>query len=236
MRKMSGLRKQLPWTHGVVPGLLAGDLRRPDLLGLLLEGLDHRRRLRHRGLRPRPRPGSAIAGRLHPAAAALGTAFYMSRLYFLVSPGRRAPTTVQAPHPRVAGDGGRSWCWPSAPRWVGSSACRGDCPIAPTNLPRPPPRAGDRRGAAIPHSTELIFMVASRPAWPSLGIGLAYVFYGGGYRAPAVSFAPAASSAWSSWCRTSSASTSCTPRSSSAPSAPCPRGCSGSSIASSSTR
>ena len=54
---MGGLRKKLPVTHCGVLHLLAGDLRHPDLLGLLLQGLDHRRRARRARVRRR-RPGT----------------------------------------------------------------------------------------------------------------------------------------------------------------------------------
>ena len=77
--------------------LLAGDLRHPDLLGLLLEGLDHRRRVRDRDVFGHDLAWVGTAVGVTLMLAALGTAFYMSRLYFLVFSGdeTRAPDDIK---------------------------------------------------------------------------------------------------------------------------------------------
>jgi NADH-quinone oxidoreductase subunit L len=123
--------------------------------------------------------------------AALGTAFYMSRLYFLVFSGpsradehtkhhiHESPSLMVGPLVVLA-------IGAALGGFIGLPGGLFDRPdlnlLAHTLEPAVGPEL------EIPHSTELIFMVAST-ALAIVGIGLAYVFYGGGYRAPAISFA-----------------------------------------------
>jgi NADH-quinone oxidoreductase subunit L len=72
--QMGGLRKAMPITFWTAACRLAGDLRGPAVRRVLLQGPDP-----HRGLLPRLRRGVD-----HRAVAAILTAFYMSRWFFLI--------------------------------------------------------------------------------------------------------------------------------------------------------
>ena len=141
---MGGLRKKLPWTHGVFFVCWLAICGIP-LFRVLLEGRDHRGRVRDRGLR-RAHGLGRPAGRHHADGGALGTAFYMSRLYFLVFSGdeTRAPTTIK----HHIHESPRSWscrwsCSPSGAALIGFIGS----PRRPLRPPgeepaRPPPGAG----------------------------------------------------------------------------------------------
>jgi NADH-quinone oxidoreductase subunit L len=127
--------------------------------------------------------------------AALGTAFYMSRLYFLVFSGDE---------PRTTDEHMKHHIHESPPIMVVPLAvlAAGAFLVGFIGFPAGlfhhdeynflahhlEPVLGPELEVA--HSTEIIFMIAST-ALAVVGIGLAYVFYGGGYREPARRFAGA---------------------------------------------
>jgi NADH-quinone oxidoreductase subunit L len=127
--------------------------------------------------------------------AALGTAFYMSRLYFLVFSGDE---------PRTSDEHIKHHIHESPPIMVvpllvlAAGAMLVGLLGLPAGLFHHPeynllahhlePVLGPE--LEIPHNIEIIFMVAST-ALALVGIGLAYAFYGGGYRDPARRFAAA---------------------------------------------
>jgi hypothetical protein len=210
--KMGGLRK-LPMDPRRVPGLLAGHLGVPPFSGFFSKDAIIAGAFAHqvygRGSLGGPAGGPCCC------RAALGTAFYMSRLYFLVFTGTcRADEQTKAPHPRVAARDGGAAGGAGRRRRLSASWVPGGLFAAPRVEPARPlagavARARDARLARVE-----VGPWAPRPCWPP-GIGLAWVFYGGGYREPARKFA-AACPASCRWCATSSASTSSTTSSSSA--------------------
>ena len=126
--------------------------------------------------------GLAWVGQGRPAScsalAALGTAFYMSRLYFLVFSGEsRAYARDPAPHPRVARQHGRAAGGAGHRRrsWAASSASPAACSTTPTGTCS---ASGWRRCWApemrdLAASTELGVMASPR-RWRLIGIGVAY--------------------------------------------------------------
>ena len=222
-RRWAACASRCPGPHGVFFVCWLAISGIPPVLGLLLEGRDPRAaRSATEVYGERPGLGRQAGRRVLLIAAALGTAFYMSRLYFLVfsrrdARRRRRPSTTSTSRRRVddrAAGGPRG----RRRRSSASSAC----PAAPArppgraNLARPQrPRAGagppswrsrtrdrDRRSWAI---------VAR---WSALvGIGLAWRFYGGGYREPVAAASPPTVPGFvRAGRRTSSASTSSTTR------------------------
>ena len=187
--RMGGLRKKIPRTHGVF-----------FVCWLAISGLPcspaSSRRTRSSPARSRPtvyrrEPGRGSA-RWSPfllLAAALGTAFYMLRLYFLVFSGRQPRRRRDpAPHPRVARRHGRP---------AGAAGDRRRCSAALVGIPgalfehpelnchRPRARAGARRRAWRSRTRSSGSSWAISTALAGGGIALACVFYGGGYREPA---------------------------------------------------
>jgi NADH-quinone oxidoreductase subunit L len=125
-------------------------------------------------------------------AAALGTAFYMSRLYFLVfsgeetrasdeikhhiheSPGLRVgPLVVLAIGAGLGGLVGLPGALFGHPEW--NLLAEREAPVLGPEL-------------EVPHTIEGIFIALSTVI-AIAGIGLAYAYYGGGYREPAKKFA-----------------------------------------------
>jgi NADH-quinone oxidoreductase subunit L len=190
---MGGLRKKVPWTHAVfavcwlaicgVPGLsgffskdsiVAGAFGTPIFKGDLAW------------------VGPVVGATLLVAAA--GTAFYMSRLYFLVFSGTETRASEEIKH----------HIHESPPVMVGPlvilaiGAAVGGLVILPGALfgheewnllgHRLEPVMG--RELAVPSATEWLFMGISS-AIAVAGILVAYAFYGGGYREPAKKFAAA---------------------------------------------
>ena len=126
--KMGGLRKYLPIDPRRVLRLLAGHLRRAAVLGLLLQGRHRRRGVRHAHLRRRAWPGWGRWSGAMLLIAALCTAFYMSRLYFLVFTGAAAGRRPDpGAHPRVAGrdDRAAGGAGHRRRRWAASSGIPG---------------------------------------------------------------------------------------------------------------
>jgi NADH-quinone oxidoreductase subunit L len=188
---MGGLRKKVPWTHGVffvcwlaicgVPGLsgffskdsiVAGAFGTPKFTGSLFW------------------VGPAVGVTLLVAAA--GTAFYMSRLYFLVFSGSETRASEEIKHhihesPSVM-------VGPLVILAIGAAV--GGAVILPGALfgheewsllaHRLEPVLGAE--LEVPKSIEEIFMVVSSVIALG-GIAVAYAFYGGGYREPAKKFA-----------------------------------------------
>jgi NADH-quinone oxidoreductase subunit L len=188
---MGGLRKKVPWTHAVflvcwlaicgVPifsgffskdSIIAGSFA-TEVYGESLHWV-----------------GKAVGVTL--MVAALGTAFYMSRLYFLVFSGGETraseevkhhihespalmvgPLVVLALGATVAGFVGVPGGLFEHPEWNLLQE-----KLAPVLGPE----------LEVPHSTEAMFIAASTVI-ALLGIALAYAFYGGGYREPAKKFA-----------------------------------------------
>ena len=190
--KMGGLRKYLPITHGVffvcwlaicgVPpfsGFFSKDAIVAGAFGTHIYG-----------------QGLAWVGPVVGAMlliAALGTAFYMSRLYFLVFSGdlradahtrshiHESPVEMTGPLVVLAIGAGLGG-------FVGIPGALFDHPEWNLLGHWLEPALGPEMH--ISHALEVGLMLVSTGV-AALGIGLAYVFYGGGYREPAVKFAAA---------------------------------------------
>ncbi|HXI60561.1 MAG TPA: NADH-quinone oxidoreductase subunit L [Polyangia bacterium] len=188
---MGGLRKKVPWTHGVFfvcwlaicglpifSGFFSKDAIIAGAFSTEIFGAD-----------------LAWVGKLVGAMlmlAALGTAFYMSRLYFLVFSGNTTRASHDIQHHIHESPG--VMVGPLVILAVGAGL--GGLIGAPTGLFGHPewnflghtlePVLGAELD--VPHTTEIIFMLAST-VLAVVGIGLAYAFYGGGYRQPAIKFA-----------------------------------------------
>jgi NADH-quinone oxidoreductase subunit L len=190
--KMGGLRKRLPWTHGVflvcwlaicgVPGF-SGFFSKDSIVASAFAGEKFTGALAWVG----PTVGVTLL------LAALGTAFYMSRLYYLVFTGQSradhhtqehihespaemvGPLVVLAVGALAAGYIGIPGELLGKPElnWLGSW-------LEPVVGPEP----------HIAHGLESGIMAASTVA-ALAGMGLAWVFFGGGYRQPARAFAGA---------------------------------------------
>jgi NADH-quinone oxidoreductase subunit L len=189
--KMGGLKNKVPWTHGVfwvcwlaicgVP-IFSGFFSKDAIIAgafttnIYPEGLAW--------------VGKLVAGLL--LAAALGTAFYMSRLYFLVFSGTRTRADAHVQDHIHESPG--VMVGPLVVLAVG--AALGGLLGAPMGLFHHPewnliahvlePAVGPE--LVIAHEAEIVFMVIST-LLAVAGIALAYVFYGGGYREPAHRFA-----------------------------------------------
>jgi NADH-quinone oxidoreductase subunit L len=192
--KMGGLRKKIPWTHGVffvcwlaicgIP-IFSGFFSKDAIIAAAFDAHVF------------DAVGLAWVGKVAAVTltlAALGTAFYMSRLYFLVFSGSdiRAseevkhhvhespsvmvgPLVVLAIGATLVGLLGIPGALFDHPEWnlLGHW-------LEPVVDVEP----------HVSHATELGVMVGATTL-ALLGIGLAYVFYGGGYREPARRFAGA---------------------------------------------
>jgi NADH-quinone oxidoreductase subunit L len=188
---MGGLRKKLPWTHGVFLICWLAICGFPLTSGFFSKDLIIA------GAWATPIFGEDLAwvGKAVSVAlllAALGTSFYMSRLYFLVFSGSetRAPDDIRHhihESPRImvvplvllavgAGLGG----FIGLP---GGLFGHSDWNLFGHELE---PVLGAE--LAIPDSVDWVFMGIST-AIAFAGIGLAWLFYGGGYRQPARTFA-----------------------------------------------
>src|SRR5450432_3641439 len=189
---MGGLRKKIPWTHGVflvcwlaicgVP-IFSGFFSKDAIVAGAFGTDKFHGALSWVG----PTVGAALL------LAALGTAFYMSRLYFLVFSGEtRASDEIkhhihESPGLMVA---------PLVVLAIG--AALGGLLGVPGGLLGHPQwnLLGERLSSVlgpeleVPHSTEAIFMAVSTVI-ALVGIALAYAFYGGGYREPAKKFVAA---------------------------------------------
>src|SRR5450432_4105195 len=189
---MGGLRKKIPWTHGVflvcwlaicgVP-IFSGFFSKDAIVAGAF-GTDKF----HGAL---SWVGPAVGGAL--LLAALGTAFYMSRLYFLVFSGEtRASDEIKHHIHESSG----LMVAPLVVLAIG--AALGGLLGVPGGLFGHPewnlfahhlePVLG--RELEIPRATEAIFTVVS-VVIAVIGMVLAWVFYGGGYREPAKKFAAA---------------------------------------------
>jgi NADH-quinone oxidoreductase subunit L len=191
---MGGLRKKVPWTHGVFLVCWLAICGVPIFSGFfskdaIVAGAFATDTFGQVGALAWV--GKAVGVAL--LLAALGTAFYMSRLYFLVFSGEtRAPDEIkhhihESPGTMVgplvvlaigAGLGGLLGL-PGAlfghPEW-NLLGHRLESVLGPE--------------LDVPHATEGAFMAISTVI-ALAGIGLAYAFYGGGYREPAKKFAAA---------------------------------------------
>jgi NADH-quinone oxidoreductase subunit L len=189
---MGGLRKKLPWTHAVffvcwlaICGivLFSGFFSKDAIIAGAFSTEAYGEGMHWVG----PFVGTLLS------LAALGTAFYMSRLYFLVFSGEnRAPDDIkhhihESPGVMVgplvvlaigAGIGG----------FVGIPGGLFDHPELNWLDHELEPVLGPEMH--IPHNVEIGVMVGAL-AFALIGIGLAYVFYGGGTREPAKKFAAA---------------------------------------------
>ena len=190
--KMGGLRKRTPWTHAVflvcwlaicgVP-IFSGFFSKDAIVAGAFATDIYPEALKWVG----PLVGTMLL------VAALGTSFYMSRLYFLVFTGpsradhetqhhiHESPSIMVGPLVVLAigaGLGGLVGVpgglfghpeWNVLGEWLSHS-------VGPE--------------MEVPHNTEVLFMGIS-PALAQGGIFLAQAFYGGGYREPAKKFAAA---------------------------------------------
>jgi len=189
--QMGGLRKKVPWTHGVFLVCWLAICGIPIFSGFFSKDAIIA------GAFATPIFARAGLGWVGPTvsfmlmAAALGTAFYMSRLYFLVFTGAsRASAEVQhhiheSPGVMVvplvllavgAGLGGL----------VGIPGALFDHPELNLIAHLFEPVLGHE--LEIPHTIELAFIGIST-AIAAGGIAMAWAFYGGGYREPAHRFA-----------------------------------------------
>jgi NADH-quinone oxidoreductase subunit L len=190
---MGGLRKKIPWTHGVffvcwlaicgIP-IFSGFFSKDSIIAgaFATEAFGH---------------DLAWAGKLAGVlllAAALGTAFYMSRLYFLVFSGKETRASEDIKHhihespPVMTG--------PLVVLAIGATLV--GLIGVPGGLFHHPewnliahwlePVVGVEM--EVPHALETYVMIGAT-ILAAGGIALAYVFYGGGYREPAVRFAGA---------------------------------------------
>ncbi len=190
IRKMGGMRKLTPWTHGVflvcwlaicgVP-IFSGFFSKDAIVAGAFATHAFGDELAWVG----PAVGSMLL------LAALGTAFYMSRLYFLVFSGASRADHDTQHHIHE-----------SPPIMVGPlvvlavGAGLGGLVGIPGGLFGHPewnllghalePAVGPE--LHVPHNTEITFMAIST-VLALAGIALARAFYGGGYRAPAAKFA-----------------------------------------------
>jgi NADH-quinone oxidoreductase subunit L len=190
---MGGLRKKIPWTHGVfficwfaICGfpLFSGFFSKDSIIAGAFATEHFGESLEWLG----PAIGVVLL------AAALGTAFYMSRLYFLVFSGSetRAPDDIKHHIHESPG----VMVLPLVILAVG--ALMGGLVGIPGSLFGHPdwnllghelePVLGAE--LEVPARTEILFIVISSLI-AFAGIGLAYVFYGGGTREPARRFARA---------------------------------------------
>jgi len=193
--KMGGLGKRLPWTTRVFQVCWLAICGVPIFSGFfskdsLLEGAFATEVYGHDLAWVGPLVGAVLV------AAALGTAFYMSRLYFLVFSGpcradeetqhhiHESPVSMVFPLVVLAAGallGGLVGIPPAIRELFG---VHGESMLAVWLEPAV--------GAPleVAHHTEWSVM-GSSTAIALLGIGLGYLFYGGGYRAPAHAFARA---------------------------------------------
>jgi len=187
--RMGGLRKRIPWTHAVfficwlaicgVP-LLSGFFSKDAIIVGAFATHAYPEALAWVG----PTVGVLLL------TAALCTAFYMSRLYFLVFTG---PSRADAETQRHIHESPSEMVGPLVVLAVGA-ALTGYLGFPGAVFGRPElnllahwlePAVGAELHA--PHLLEYILMGASI-AIAGAGILLAYLFYGGGYRRPAVAF------------------------------------------------
>jgi NADH-quinone oxidoreductase subunit L len=189
---MGGLRKKIPWTHGVflvcwlaicgVPffsGFFSKDAIVAGAFATEVYG-----------------EGLAWVGKAVGVAllvAALGTAFYMSRLYFLVFSGESRASDELKHHIHESPG---LMVGPLVALAIGA-ALGGLVGVPGALLGHPEWNLlGERLGSVlgpeldVPQATEWTFMIVSSGI-AGVGIGLAYLFYGGGYREPANKFAAA---------------------------------------------
>jgi NADH-quinone oxidoreductase subunit L len=191
---MGGLRKKIPWTHGVflvcwlaicgVPffsGFFSKDSIIGGAFGTEVFGEDL------------AWVGKAVGVAL--MLAAFGTAFYMSRLYFLVFSGSETRASDEIKHHIQESSG--AMVGPLVVLAIGA-ALGGFIGLPGGLLDHPEWNLlADRLAPVlgpemeVSRSIEVGFMVAS-VVLALAGIGLAYLFYGGGYREPARKFAAAA--------------------------------------------
>ncbi len=190
---MGGLRKKLPWTHavfvacwlaicGVIP--FAGFFSKDSIIA----GAFATERFEHGLAWVGPFVGAALS------LAALGTAFYMSRLYFLVFSGEETRASDDVKHhihesPNVM-------VVPLVVLAIGATL--GGFVGIPGGLLGHPewnqlehvlsPVVGSEM--EIAHHTELFVMIGASLLAVG-GIGLAWIFFGGGWREPAKKFAAA---------------------------------------------
>ena len=173
---MGGLRKKLPWTTACSSSAgwrspassFSGFFSKDAILAGAMSADEHMKEFAWVG---------QVAGFVL-SIAALGTAFYMSRLYFLVFSGEsRASTRFSTTSTsRPAAWSARWWCWRSARRWAASSGCPAACfEHADWNLldRELSPVLGPEMEVA--HSTEIGVMVGATRAgaagdWPRLAL------------------------------------------------------------------
>ncbi len=187
---MGGLRKKLPWTHGVfVVCWLA-------ICGVIFSGFLSKDSIIAGAMAAEKMKDFAWVGEVAGivlSVAALGTAFYMSRLYFLVFSGEsRASEEIKHHIHESPG----SMVGPLVVLAIGAALGgliglpgglfeHADWNLLDRELS---PVLGRR--VEVSHMTEIGVMVGAT-LLALLGIGLAWLFYGGGYREPSRKFAAA---------------------------------------------
>ena len=179
---MGGLRKKLPWTHGVfvvcwlaICGVVfSGFFSKDSIIAGAMSAEGAMKEFAWVGQ----------AGGIVLSVAALGTAFYMSRLYFLVFSGEsRAPHEVQHHIHESPG----SMVGPLVVLAIGA-ALGGLIGLPGSLFEHADWNLLDRElspvlGAEVEvsHMTEISVMVGAT-LLALIGIGVAWLFYGGGYR------------------------------------------------------
>jgi NADH-quinone oxidoreductase subunit L len=187
---MGGLRKKLPWTHGVfvvcwlaICGIVltSGFFSKDSIIAGALSTEVFGEELRWVG----KAAGYALS------LAAFGTAFYMSRLYFLVFSGpSRAPEEIQ----HHIHESPKAMVVPLVILAIGA-AWGGFVGLPGTLLDHPSWNLLDRElspvlGDELNVSPAVEWgVMAGATVLALVGIGLAWAFYGGGYREPAIKFA-----------------------------------------------
>jgi NADH-quinone oxidoreductase subunit L len=190
--KMGGLKKLVPWTHGVFLVCWLAIIGVPPFSGFFSKDSIIAGALATDKFGPELAWVGPVTGVLLMAAA-LCTAFYMSRLYFLVFTG---PSRADAETRHHIHESPPEMVFPLVVLAAGA-ALTGFLGIPGELFGRPElnvlahwlePTVGPE--LSVPHNTELLAMGGSTLI-AFAGLGLAWMLYGGGYREPVKKFAAA---------------------------------------------
>jgi NADH-quinone oxidoreductase subunit L len=187
---MGGLRKKLPWTHGVFFVCWLA------ICGIVFSGFLSKDSIIAGAMSAEKMKDFAWVGEVAGivlSVAALGTAFYMSRLYFLVFTGESRASEEMKHHIHESPG---SMVGPLVVLAIGA-ALGGLIGFPGSLFEHADWNLLDRElspvleaPVEVAHMTEIGVMVGAT-VLALLGIGLAWLFYGGGYREPSRKFAAA---------------------------------------------